>query len=161
MSRRGRGLTREEFVHSHPARVQLLDEIRRHPGLGLSDLAGRINQAYSSTKWHLHVLLRHRLIEVHLGPGGRYYTAALLMPDTLRIVQLYVKTRRRGWPVLVLLASSGPLTASMVVDKLGLAPSTVRRTLDNLVASGLASGPVRESYAISSLGQRVVKVSKS
>lgn len=164
VARRGRGLTRDEFVHSHPVRIQLVMEIRRRPGLGLKGLAGLVGQGPSSLKWHLQVLGRHGLIQMHEGPTGRYYTTPEVLPDMLQTIDLQAVLKRRGrLQVLQALAGSGTLAPTEGFRALGISAAVARQALVTFTELGLATVADEQEtrYAITSLGRRMAGMEPS
>lgn len=129
---------------SHPLRTRILDELARHPGLHLREIARRLDVPPSQAQHHLRVLLKARFItetreEAYLrywpteaAPVGR---VAALTPDEQRLLRFL----RRPTPfrILVTLTVDGPRTLSAIADHLGIAPSTAHYHLGRLRKAGL------------------------
>jgi DNA-binding MarR family transcriptional regulator len=117
-------------------RQRLADHVERHPGVHLRRLARDLGLAIGTTEHHLHLLVRHGVLERHDQGGHAAYFVAGACPDPERrlLCALRGDTPRR---LLRALAADPDLGTAALAARLGLSRSAVAHHLARLVAEGL------------------------
>jgi DNA-binding transcriptional ArsR family regulator len=115
-------------------RRRIVDHVAEHPGIHLRKVARDLGLALGTTEHHLHLLVRHGLMEVDEAQGQSCYFAPGTPPeDRLLWVVLRQDAQRR---VLRLLTADPDLVPSDVARRLGLSKAAVAYHLQRLEAWG-------------------------
>lgn len=119
----------------HEAREQMLDHLKREPGLSFQEIQDRVGLAPGTTKWHLDKLQKSRFITSHkdgrhrrffpTGMSKRTVKAVTAMRDPSRLAIVRMVLRNPG-------ISQGDLATAA-----GLAQSTVAHHMDRLIDDGI------------------------
>jgi DNA-binding transcriptional ArsR family regulator len=116
-------------------RRRIVDHVAEHPGIHLRKVARDLGLALGTTEHHLHLLVRHGLLEVDEAQGQSCYFAPGTPPeDRFLWVVLRQDAQRR---VLRLLAADPDLAPADVGRRLGLSKAAVAYHLQRLEAWGL------------------------
>ena len=117
-------------------RQRLADHVERHPGIHLRKLARDLGLAIGTTEHHLHLLVRHGVLERHDQGGHAAYFAAGACPAPERrlLCALRSDTPRR---LLRALAADPDLDPAGLAARLGISRSAVAHHIAKLVAEGL------------------------
>lgn len=122
-------------------RKRVYDAIRRYPGIHVRGLERNVGVSAALVSYHLRKLVEEAFVEAHdQGGYARYYPtskgkSARVTGEDLPLVGLL----REGVPlhVALLLLDHGPLTHGELVEKLGVAKSTVSYHLAKLAEVGM------------------------
>lgn len=117
-------------------RQRLADHVERHPGIHLRKLARDLGLAIGTTEHHLHLLVRHGVLERHDQGGHAAYFVhgSCPVPERRLLCALRSDTPRR---ILRALAADPDLDATALSARLGISRSAVAHHLAKLVAEGL------------------------
>lgn len=115
-------------------RRRIVDHVAEHPGIHLRKVARDLGLALGTTEHHLHLLVRHGLLEVGQAQGQScYFAPGTPEDDRLLWVVLRQDAQRR---VLRMLASDADLTAADLGRRLGLSKAAIAHHLQRLEAWG-------------------------
>jgi len=115
-------------------RRRIVDHVAEHPGVHLRKVARDLGLALGTTEHHLHLLVRHGLLEVGQAQGQScYFTPGTPEQDRLLWVVLRQDAQRR---VLRLLAADPDLGPMDLARRLGLSKAAVAYHLQRLEAWG-------------------------
>ena len=116
-------------------RRRIVDHVAEHPGIHLRKVARDLGLALGTTEHHLHLLVRHGLLDVDEAQGQSCYFAPGMSPeDRFLWVVLRQDAQRR---VLRTLAADPDLAPSDLGRRLGLSKAAVAYHLQRLEAWGL------------------------
>ena len=115
-------------------RRRIVDHVAEHPGIHLRKVARDLGLALGTTEHHLHLLVRHGLLEVGQAQGQScYFSPGTPEEDRLLWVVLRQDAQRR---VLRLLAADDDLGPADLGRRLGLSKAAVAYHLQRLEAWG-------------------------
>lgn len=115
-------------------RRRIVDHVAEHPGIHLRKVARDLGLALGTTEHHLHLLVRHGLLEVDEAQGQSCYFAPGMPPeDRFLWVVLRQDAQRR---VLRLIAADPDLAPADLGRRLGLSKAAVAYHLQRLEAWG-------------------------
>lgn len=121
----------------HHAREQILDILKREPGLAFHEVQDLVGLAPGTTKWHLDKLQGSRFLSsTRDGRHTRYYPRGL-DPKTVRAI-VAVRDPSRLTIVRMVLRNPG-ITQGDLARSTGLAQSTVSHHLSRLAEDGLVT----------------------
>jgi DNA-binding transcriptional ArsR family regulator len=124
----------ERHLLSLGNRRRIVDHVAEHPGVHLRKVARDLGLALGTTEHHLHLLVRHGLLEVGQAQGQScYFTPGTPKDDRLLWVVLRQDAQRR---VLRLLANDPDLGAADLARLLRLSKAAVAYHLQRLEAWG-------------------------
>jgi DNA-binding transcriptional ArsR family regulator len=117
-------------------RQRLVDHVERHPGIHLRRLARDLGLAIGTTEHHLHLLVRHGILERHDQGGHAAYFVQGTCPVAERRLLCVLRgdTPRR---LLRALAADPDLGTAALSVRLGVSRSAVAHHLAKLVGEGL------------------------
>jgi predicted transcriptional regulator len=117
-------------------RQRLADHVERNPGVHLRRIARDLGLAIGTTEHHLHLLVRHGVLERRdQGGHSAYFAKGRVGPSEQHLLcALRHDTPRR---ILRALAADPDLAAPDLAARLGLSRSAVMHHLARLVAEGL------------------------
>lgn len=117
-------------------RQRLADHVERHPGVHLRQLARDLGLAIGTTEHHLHLLVRHGILERHdQGGHAAYFTAGTCpAPERRLLCALRSETPRR---LLRALAADPDLDPGTLAERLDLSRSAVAHHLARLITDGV------------------------
>jgi DNA-binding transcriptional ArsR family regulator len=115
-------------------RRRIVDHVAEHPGVHLRQVARDLGLALGTTEHHLHLLVRHGVLDVGQAQGQScYFTPGTPHEDRLLWVVLRQDAQRR---VLRLLAGDPDLGTVELARRLGLSKAAVAYHLQRLEAWG-------------------------
>lgn len=117
-------------------RQRLVDHVERHPGIHLRQLARDLGLAIGTTEHHLHLLVRHGILERHDQSGHAAYFVQGTCPATERRLLCVLRgdTPRR---LLRALAADPDLDTAALSARLGVSRSAVAHHIAKLIEEGL------------------------
>lgn len=117
-------------------RAEIVDVLRVHPGLSRRALARLLNAREATLTYHLHVLLKERIVLVELaGRSCAHFVNGTMPPRERRLLLLTSEARE---VLALLVATPGTLRCCDVAQRLGLLQGRVRNGLEALERLGLA-----------------------
>jgi DNA-binding IclR family transcriptional regulator len=111
-------------------RAEIVDALRAHPGLSRRALASLLNAREASLSYHLHVLLKERIVLIE--PAGRscaHFVNGTIPPRERRLLLLTSEARE---VLAMLTATPGTLRCCDVAHRLGISQGRVRSGLEAL-----------------------------
>ncbi|MDX1611585.1 MAG: winged helix-turn-helix transcriptional regulator [Candidatus Thermoplasmatota archaeon] len=119
----------------HEAREEILDHLKREPGLSFQEIQDRIGLAPGTTKWHLEKLSKSSFIaSTKDGRHRRYYPRGMDKAEVRAVVAL--KDPSRLALARMVLRNPG-INQGDLARATGLAQSTVSHHLDRLIEDGM------------------------
>lgn len=117
-------------------RRRIVDHVADHPGIHLRQIVRDLGLALGTVEHHLHLLVRHGLLERHRLQGQTgYFLAGATSPDE----RLLSSVLRHDGPrrILRALAADADLDAAALARRLGLSKATTAHHVKRLLAAGL------------------------
>lgn len=120
-----------------PLRARLLDLLRAQPGIYESAAARALGVGPTGLQYHVHILAKHGILEVHrVGGRKRLVLAGQLAPAEKAVVFARAGSSAA---VLALLARETGLSQRQMAARLGVRETTIRWHLERLVREGVVT----------------------
>jgi len=133
-------------------RQRVREHVSANPGIHFSELTRRLDIATGQAQYHLHRLVRAGEVESTEIRGRTHYFDREYDPWEQRVLALARRETTRA--IVAHLLDDGPLAATDLTDRLGVARSTVAWHVSSLVDAGV----VEKSYG--ERGRAVVTLSR-